>query len=167
MAHKGLRGVATVEAVILLPVLLLLLVGVQFTAERAVRRHSAREEARACAFRYALHGCSSRSSACEHWVAATTSSSSAVDTGGIEHTLDSGSSALGGLSSIPILGSALGGLLGASSAVTVTGSEPAPAVVSPRGVAVISERVAFPCNEMPQTDTVASQVFDLLVKGKF
>lgn len=58
-ARRRQAGVATAEAVIALPVLVLIFVGIVYAAQTGHRKQRLLSAARACAFRYANKGCQS------------------------------------------------------------------------------------------------------------
>ncbi|MDH5670984.1 MAG: pilus assembly protein [Myxococcales bacterium] len=138
------RGAAMVEAVIMLPVLLLILLGILFYAVYAESSAEARLRARSCAFRYALDGCEGAPpEGCE-----------GAAFGGREidkaETLDDPTHArnlndpLSKLGDVPLLGSAIEGMFGRSITVRM-GRTLEPAIL--RGTTVTaSGRFATLCN---------------------
>jgi hypothetical protein len=73
------RGTASVEAVIALPVLILLLFGVMYVSRAITARHQADDLARSCAWRYSANGCDSVPDGCSGIVSRGTRDDSAAE----------------------------------------------------------------------------------------
>ena len=59
VCRPNCRGVASTEAMVALPTLILLLCGVLYVSRSITARHQAEDHARSCAWRYSASGCSS------------------------------------------------------------------------------------------------------------
>jgi hypothetical protein len=125
-----LRGAAMVEAVILVPTLLLLLLAVlHIHRSRSAVLHAA-SRARSCAFEYAVHGCKTVPEGCER-IVASSSSTKDVELGkradrdaeeaepGIMGVIGRIVPSMKSISTFPILGDAIGRFFGARGRATV------------------------------------------------
>jgi hypothetical protein len=148
-----------VEAVILLPTLVILLLGARFITRRYEGEIRALGEARSCAARFAFSGCRTVPAGCT----ATVVSPKAPNPGGAEanvsEKLGRAAATLKQLSSIPVLGDAVDALFGriarSERAVVVQGLDR-----TTNAVKVVRARALFPCNEVSRADDVAKQVFN-------
>ena len=77
--RRASRGVATVEAVVALPVLVLLFIAVFFFRDLAGARHEAATKARSCAWLYSANNCTTVPAGCEGVLTDTTAVGDASD----------------------------------------------------------------------------------------
>ena len=154
------RGAATVEAVILLPTLVILLLGARFIARRYEAEVRALREARTCAVRFAYGGCREMPAGCAASLVDPSGTTSPDDAmAGISRQLADAEASVKRLSSVPVLGNAIDALFGQKArserSVVFEGPER-----SSKTRALVRGSVLFPCNELPRTDDVARQVFE-------
>jgi len=148
-------GAAMVEAVIVLPVLLLTLFAVGFMRERYLGRQQASLAARRCAWAHAIGGCGQAPPGCS--AAQRAAPEDDPDAVAIMNAAaaNAGSSTIDVFEDIPVLGRAIAGLFG-----TQTGASAVSATALPwdRTTQVIdrSELVVL-CNERPQDVLKAAQ----------
>jgi len=67
--RRGRRGVAMLEALMVLPVLWILALGVPFVRDRYLSQQRAALQARRCAWEHAINGCRSIPNGCEEALA--------------------------------------------------------------------------------------------------
>ncbi len=149
--RKRLRGVASVEAVIALPVFVILFVGIVYLGKRATVRFDVEQQARNCAFRYSANNCGTVPSDCIGIVSiGTTSGSDAV-----ERALAGGTSKLGTVGSTigdvidAILTRGLEVLEGRTLLATATTNVARPPLFGGKSV-TIGREYALPCNLTPE-----------------
>ena len=149
------RGAATVEAVIALPVLVLVLLGVHLVERRALVRHATLADARACAWAHAASGCRAWPTGCAGERRGASRSPGAGPPPEVERALSSGEVQALGLSRLPFLS---GALAGGSAVVT---SERAVKGAGTDGQETVraTARVVSPCNERVEDEDVVSGVF--------
>jgi hypothetical protein len=117
LESSGRRGVASVEAVIVLPIFVLLFVGVMYFGRLSLAKADSDAEARACAWLYSMNNCQEVPPGCEAPTAAF--ASSANDTDPLADTLREGQHALessGVVAAIvrPMLGRVVNEIVGGS-----------------------------------------------------
>jgi hypothetical protein len=101
-----------VEAVIMLPVLGVLLVAVPALHERFAARQQTLIAARGCAFAHALTGCADVPAACTIDPGATAAPAAAPESDPVAIALETTGDAFGVFDELPLVGAALGALLG-------------------------------------------------------
>lgn len=149
-------GAATVEAVILIPVLAVLWFGILYEQAHAAARQRARATARRCAWTHAVGGCDETPSDCEglvHTAERAPTPADAPDDADADKAAESviaeGLGA-GVLDDVPLLGPALDGLLGPATEFTAARSvERAGFAGTARG------RFHLLCNAKPQEPRAA------------
>ncbi len=163
MNERAQRGVATVEAVIALPALLVMFLGVRFVFHRYDAMEGASAEARSCAYRYAATGCTALPSDCAPASSKTESNGAASNdpnAANIASNVQTASDDLG-IGSIPILSNVVDALLGSGTTSTVDVAVTDPLYVGTASFAGTG-RVYLPCNETKQSDDVISAMYDAL-----
>jgi hypothetical protein len=158
------RGAAIVEAVIMLPTLVILLLGARFLVRRYDADLAALRQARTCAIQFAYGGCKEVPVGCSASLEEAPSAPAPDAMGGISQQLAAAEGAVARLSSVPVLGSAVDALLGqfsrAESDVAFQGLKRDSAKNGTREKRPTARgKALFPCNEVPRTDDVAAQVF--------
>lgn len=118
--HRSRRGAATVEAVILLPVLAVLFAGLFFTHAHASRRQQARVLARRCAWLHAIDGCREIPPGCEDVPHSSLRADEAADADTVTDGLKNHAREGGLLDGTPMLESLLDDLLGSPTQYTAT-----------------------------------------------
>lgn len=139
------RGTAMVEAMLVIPVLIIVLAGAAYLRELSVARASARLAARACAWQSAMRGCEGDASA-----ACATPLPSHDDTRLPDIAATARAQAGGQVDpfgEFPILGEAFAALFGRSTRATATASVPFP--FDRERVGVASSEAVVQCNSMP------------------
>lgn len=111
---QGRRGGATVEAVILLPVLAVLLSGLFFVHAHASGRQHARAEARRCAWLHAVDGCKDVPPDCEGLVHGSDRASSVAEADAAATEVKNHAADGDLLDAVPLIGPALDGLVGSA-----------------------------------------------------
>jgi hypothetical protein len=159
------RGAAMVEAVVMLPVLVLLLVSVRFVASRKAAAQAALAAARECALQHALGGCEGVPPGCTAALQLAPRPSERGPAGRARLRLDAASSSLVPLSGVPALSAAWAALGGASSEAAASMAAPS-SPAHGRDDGRIDARAAFPCSERPHDDDLAGEVFRA-VTGRF
>jgi hypothetical protein len=149
-----------VEAVILLPTLVILLIGARFMVRRYEGELRALGEARTCAVQFGYTGCRKVPAEC---TPPLVSLSEGADKDGTRATVSRklvrAEGTVKRLSSVPVLGAALDGLVGQKArSERVVAFEGLDRSTKTAGVARGSG--LFPCNEMPRADDVAKEVFE-------
>lgn len=165
MNNRAKRGVATVEAVIAMPALLVMFLAVRFVFHRYDAMEGASAAARSCAYRYAANGCTALPADCAPASSKTESSGEAPKdptAAGVASKVQTASDDLS-LGSIPILSSLVNALLGSGTTSSVD-----VAVTDPLYVGTASftgtGRVYMPCNETKQSDDVIAAIYKA-IKG--
>lgn len=146
------RGAALIEAVIVLPVLILLLGGVVFLRERYLGRQHALLEARRCAWAHALSGCGAPPAGCATAVA----SADADDQDAVAIMSHARAySDVDVFHDVPILGAAISGLFGTQTGARAEVAVPLPGHADRHEVE--RAEVVVLCNERPQDVLDAAQ----------
>ncbi|HEX4477067.1 MAG TPA: TadE family protein [Polyangiaceae bacterium] len=165
MKNRARRGVATVEAVIAMPALLVMFLAVRFVFHRYDAMEGASAQARSCAYRYAATGCTTLPTDCAPASSKTESNGAASDdpnAANVASNVQTASHDLG-IGSIPILSNVVDALLGSG-----TTSSADVAITDPLYVGTASftgtGRMYMPCNETKQSDDVITAVFNA-IKG--
>jgi Flp pilus assembly protein TadG len=147
MARRRKRGAAMVEAMLVLPILIIVLTGATYLRELYLARASTRLVARACAWEMAMRGCEGGTPA------SCTASASAPDTSGLPSIPTTAKAEIGGsvdpFSDFPILGEAFVALFGTSTHATASAQVPFPFDEARVGVASSETTVA--CNSLPRS----------------
>ena len=118
---RARRGTATVEAVLLLPVLTVVLCGLWFVHARADAHQRARALARRCAWAHAVAGCGERPDGCDdtrHGVTAATPSAADTTVDDTAHDVRADVENDPLLSDVRLLGTALDNLWGTATQFT-------------------------------------------------
>jgi hypothetical protein len=155
-AHVRRSGAAMIEAVVVLPVLLLALFAVGFMRERYLGRQQAALAARRCAWAHAIGGCGEvPPPGCS--AAALAASSDDPDTAAIMSAAraNAGTSKIDVFNDVPVLGEALDGLFG-----THTGARAVTETTVPwnRSLRVVDRtELIVLCNERPRDVLAAAQ----------
>lgn len=170
--HRS-RGTATVEAVIALPVLLLILFSVLYAQSLQVARQRALVEARRCAWKYAIDGCGRAPAGCPSLGKAGEVSGSGAAARDIDRQLQplrrqtkKTQSFLESLSNVPVLGSAIEGLFGEKARAIAVREVDRPAPYG-GGKAAVQGEIVVTCNTRPQSrETMIEELFKTTI-GKF
>lgn len=149
-ARAPRRGAATVEAVIMLPVLGILLVGVLVVHALLVARQAVLVEARRCAWQHAVQGCRGELPAgCVQPSISRSADLEAKSESILEASRSAVSEGAQVFDDVPILGEAIGGLLGEKASAVVSREVQVPG--EPEAPATVHGRVSLLCNERPQS----------------
>jgi hypothetical protein len=136
-----------VEAMLVLPILIIVLTGAMYVRELHLARASTRLTARACAWQMAMRGCEGGAPA------SCTTSASAPDTSGLPTIPTTAKNEVGGtvdpFGDFPILGDAFAVLFGTSTNATASAQVPFPLDEDRVGVASSVTTVA--CNSLPRS----------------
>jgi hypothetical protein len=168
-SRHQVRGAAMVEAVIALPVFIVILIGVFYVRDQVLARQDAQAQARSCAWQYSANNCTEMPAGCEGVLGALTKdgASGAALTKALAGGADS---ALGSVGN-ELVDAALGGLLDDALSSALGSSVPAAAtreVARPAlyggGTAVVKGRYTLACNLAPTTPgEVAKDAWQWLV----
>jgi hypothetical protein len=157
-----------VEAVIMLPVLGILLLGTSFVRERALARQQALLEARRCAWEFALAGCDPERvpQSCKRAPRQGQSEEGAQKSQDLMGRLDESHNGFNPLDDVPVLGAAMRALFG--STTTASRSIEVPSPWTPGARFAAGGEITVACNEKPREvlDVVQDAVGAKLPKVK-
>jgi hypothetical protein len=136
-----------VEALLVVPILIIVLTGATYLRELYLARASTRLTARACAWQMAMRGCEGGAPA------SCTTSASTPATDDLPTIPTTAKSEVGGnvdpFSEFPILGEAFAALFGTSTRATAAAQVPFP--FDERRVGVASSETTVACNSLPKS----------------
>lgn len=161
------RGTATVEAVVFLPVLLIVAFSVGYARSIYAKRLETLVEARRCAWTYAVNGCTTPPPGCVSVLNDVSIADPNDNLGSIEaeveplrQALVAAGSALSTLTEIPVLGDALEAMFGSAVSARVQGEVHRPKLYGP-DKAFVSGSYYLACNERPRdAESVVRAVFE-------
>jgi hypothetical protein len=164
--RRDRRGAASVEAVVVIPTLLVVLFAIRFVAQRHRIANEALAAARECAFRFATEGCTRVPPGCERVLGRPADE---------RHVGSAPVPELGSVlrvplvSDLPVLKQAIDALLGSRVTARGTGSV-VDATFAPGTGLAVGGRVFLPCNvpaRAGSSDEVVREVFDVAVRKFF
>jgi hypothetical protein len=145
-----------IEAVIVLPVLILLLAGVVFLRERYLGRQHALLEARRCAWAHAMNGCGAPPDGCATAIAVISADTDDQDAVAIMDAARArADSDIDVFADVPILGAAISGLFGTQTGAQAEVEVPLPGHAD--RYEIERAEVVVLCNERPQDVMAAAQ----------
>lgn len=168
MRKRAARGVATVEAVVMLPLFVVLLLGTRWVVHRHTEELVTTARARECAWRTAMNGCDEIPTECRGLVDVATPVDAAGEllSGRVRRQLSEGNPLAGLLLGVPVLGEGIRALLPREASAVVRMEVKKPELFG-KGAVELAAKLSVSCNEIPASGGPAQAVLRAVAPSVF